>query len=112
ARDSVSDSAPADGQSIPNLHADTDGSDLAVGNPRHIVDISGLLDQKVVLVRELSAVVKVANVIFAGEAFLRPSGRYARAFVSARVHPPRIQGSRSVALRVKDEADVGCTGRL
>src|SRR3954462_266551 len=112
ARNLVSDSAPADCQVISDLHADANSSDFAIGEPRHVVDISDLLNDQVILIRKLSTVVEVANVITPGEAFLRSSGRYTGPSVLARIHPPRVQGSRSIAPGVQNEADIRCARRL
>src|ERR1700682_559987 len=90
ARNLVSDSAPADRQTIPDLHANTNSTDFAIGDPRHVVDIPALLDDQIILIRKLSTVVEVANVVMPGEAFLRPSGRYPRPPVLVRVYPPRV----------------------
>src|SRR5262249_12261093 len=90
ARNLVSDSAPANCQVIPDLHANTNSTELAIGDPRHVVDISDLFDDQVIFIRKLSTVVEVANVITPSEAFPRPSGRDPRPPIFARVHPPRV----------------------
>src|SRR6478672_1716296 len=86
----VSDSAPADSQPIPDFHADTNSTDFAVADPRHLIAIPDLFDVQVILVGKLAAVVEVANVIMPGEAFLRPPGRDAWPTIFARVHPSRV----------------------
>ena len=41
--------------------------DLSSHDPRHLVDVIGLFDEQVIFVRELAAVVEVANVVTPGK---------------------------------------------
>jgi hypothetical protein len=83
----VGNSAPTNGQAILNFHAYAYRLNLAFRDPRHLVDIPGLVDDQVILVRKLSAVVKVANVVFPGEPCFWPPGGNPWAAVLCGVHP-------------------------
>lgn len=53
-----------------DLHADTLGTDLAVGNPRNIVEIARRvpLDVEIILIRKLAILEEITNVIATGKA--------------------------------------------
>jgi len=68
----VCDSAPADSEAFAmcDLHTDSLGTDLAVGNPRNIVEIARRvpLDVEIILIRKLAILEEIANVIATGKA--------------------------------------------
>src|SRR5690242_18140964 len=94
----VRDSAPTDGQPILHFHAHADRTHLAARDPRRAVDISGSLDDQVVLIREPPIVVEVAHVIVAGEPFSWTTRCYSRPTVGSGVKPSRGQRTRRIAL--------------
>ena len=108
----VSNSAPADGQAMPNLHAHATGADLAVGDPRRVVEVARLLDDQVILVRETPVLVEVANMVMPGIALLRASGRQPFAAVDVLICPSRVQSSRRIALGIENETDIQRALRL
>src|SRR5215203_4917838 len=86
----VSSLAPTDRQPILDLHANTNCCDFALGDPGGFVGTLDLLDHQFVLVRKLSTVKEVANMVLPGKAFAWPSGSYPWPAVRAAVHPSRI----------------------
>src|SRR6478672_1576985 len=72
----IRDSTPADGEAILDFHADADRTDFAARDPGCVVDISGFLDDQVILIRETPIIVEVAHVIVPGESLLGAARRY------------------------------------
>ena len=59
-----------------DLHANATSADLTIGDPRRVVEAPSLLDDQVILIRETSILVEVANMVVPGIALFGPSGRY------------------------------------
>lgn len=102
----ISDSTPADSQSVLHLHADADGTYRAIGDPQYLVGVTDLLNDEVVFIGELATIVEIANVVLPGKALYGASSRYPWPAVLIRKHPPGVQSSRCITLGVQNEADI------
>src|SRR6478672_5521997 len=95
-----------------DLHANATSAHFASGDPRRVVEVPALLDDQVILIRETSILVKVANMVVPGIALLGPSGCQPFPAVDVLVCPPRIQRSRRIALGIQNKADIQSLLRL
>jgi len=103
------DSAPSDRQAIFDLHPNATSTDLAVGDPRRVIEGPGLFDDQVIFIRKLSMFVVVADVIVPSKAFLGSSRRQALAAVDVLVCPPGVSvpGTSPLVYRTKPIFNAG-----
>jgi hypothetical protein len=73
-----------------DLHANATSTDLTIGDPRCVVEVPGLLDDQVILIRETSILVELANVVLPGITLLGPSRRHPFPAVDVLVCPSRV----------------------
>lgn len=101
---SVRHSMPAYCQAIAVFHAYAPGSDFTICDPRYVIKVSCLLYHQIILIRERSIFIEVANVVSSGIAFSGSAGCYTRSIPNVSIIPSCVKGSRCTSFGVKHKS--------